>query len=173
MVVALQDEVAPVRGAIEAEQPGGVGLLMHECFLAVLPGPQLPGAQGVALVGEGVEGTAIQAPEQIAGAVRQGGERLVTLQIQHGDAVIPIAAAVFGQRQPAPVGVQGPAGELVVAAAWLARGQPLAGGGPLIGPLPQAAVRLHAPLAARLVQPLLGHGFAPPPGLPLGLQLPC
>ena len=170
MVVALQDEVTLVRGAIEAEQPGGIGLLVHQRLLACLPGPQLPGAQGVALVGDRIEGLAIQAPEQIAGAVWQRGERLAARQIQQGDAVVPVPSVVFGQGKQAAIRVQGPGGNLVVTLVGLTGGQPLAGGGACVAALPQAAVRLHAPLAAGLGQPLLWQGLAPLSGLPLGLQ---
>ncbi|MNR47366.1 hypothetical protein D3C85_1664590 [compost metagenome] len=66
--------------------------------------------------------------------------------------------------------MQGPGGNLVITLVGLTGGQPLAGGGACVAALPQAAVRLHAPLAAGLGQPLLWQGFAPLPGLPLGLQ---
>ncbi len=170
MVVALQQQVAPIRGAIEAQQPGGVRLLVDLLLLASAPGPQLPGAQGAGFVGDGVEGLAIQAPEQIAGPVGQGGQGLAVGQIKQGDAVIPIALQIFGQGQPAPVRVQGPAGELVVAAGRLAGRQPLAGLSLLAAALPQAAVGFHPPLAARLAQPLLRHGFTACLCLPFGLQ---
>ena len=170
VVVALQHQVAVVRGAIEAEQPGGIGLLVHQRLLAVLPGPQLPGAQGAGFVGNGVEGLAIQAPEQIAGPVGQGGERLAARQIQHCDAVVPIPTAVFGQGKQAAIRVQCPGGKLVVPLGGLTGGQSLAGGGIGAAALPQAAVRRHAPLAARLSQPLFRHGLAPLSGLPLPLQ---
>ncbi len=149
VVVALQQQVAPIRGVIEAQQPGRVRLLVDLLLLAIAPGPQLPGAQGARFVGDGVEGLAIQAPEQIAGPVGQGGQGLAVGQIEQGDAVIPIALQIFGQGQPAPVRVQGPAGELVVAAGRLAGRQPLAGLSLLAASLPQAAVGFHPPLAAR------------------------
>ena len=66
--------------------------------------------------------------------------------------------------------MQGPGGDLVVTLGGLTGGLPLAGGGAGVAALPQAAVRLHAPLAARLSQPLLWQGLAPLPGLPLALQ---
>ena len=59
MVVALQHQMLAIRGAIEAEQPGGILLLIESLLLAILPAAQLPGAQGVALVGDGVEGATI------------------------------------------------------------------------------------------------------------------
>ncbi|KOG92444.1 hypothetical protein AL345_13575 [Aeromonas caviae] len=119
-----------------------------------------------AKVGEDVN----QTPEQIAGAVRQRGQCLATRQIQQGDAVVPISPAVFGQGKQLPVRVQGPGGELVIPLGRLAGSQPLSGSVIGVAALPQAAVRLHAPLAASLAQPVVRHWFAPLPALPLRLQ---